>query len=218
MVHLRPRRPVAGALLLIVPLAATLSHNVRHNVGEKRGRCPSCRRCEGGAAHVVQHSSSLSHRAPGRRADRDPGAVRLCRPPERAGGDNDPRHFRPAQTDDREPADGAERAHAHAQGSRRRRSHGHELRAPARLRTPQRIRRCGLSHLRREGSQQSKAHHVREDPRQGRASFRPRRELRLHLHRDGRLCRQHPGDLRHPHGRNAGPMSASRMRPCAPGT
>ena len=55
-----------------------------------------------------------------------------------------------------------------------------------------------LPHLRRQGQDQSEADHVPQDPRQGRAPLRSRRELRLHLDRDGGLCRQHPGDLRHP--------------------
>ena len=67
-----------------------------------------------------------------------------------------------------------------------------------------RISRRRLPHLRRQGQDQSEAHHLPQDARQGRAPLRSRRELRLHLDRDGGLCRQHPGDLRHPQSVEAG--------------
>ena len=87
---------------------------------------------------------------------------------------------------------------AYAQGARRRRHHGGQFRARAGQGQSARISGRRLPHLRREGQDQSEAHHLPQDPRQGRAPLRPRRELRLHLDRDGGLCRQHPGHLRHP--------------------
>ena len=119
------------------------------------------------------------------------------RPPERAGRHDDPRHLRPAQTEDRQPADDAEFRHPHPQGPRGRRSDVHQFRISARHRARQ-VRRSGLLHLRREGQGQSEARQVHADPRQGRPSLRPRRDLRLYLDRGRRLRRQHPGHLRYP--------------------
>ena len=67
-----------------------------------------------------------------------------------------------------------------------------------------RISRWRLSYLRHQGQDKSQACDLRENLRQGRASFRCRRKLRLYLHRNGGLRRQHPGHLRYPQSVQAG--------------
>ena len=76
-----------------------------------RGRRPPCQRCRRvAAAHRRTFVISAALELPGGGQIVIQGQLRLCRPPERARGDDHPRHFRPAQAEDRQPADGAERA------------------------------------------------------------------------------------------------------------
>ncbi len=71
-----------------------------------------------------------------------------------------------------------------------------------------------LQGLRRLQSGQAEGDRAPEDRRHRRASFRYGRALRLHLHRDGRLYRQHPGHLRHARsGEAAGGVALVDARP-----
>ena len=203
-------------------------HNPPMRATQRRRRRRCCRCCRGGSFRRTQSGRRAMNIATGDvlpAADADAGAAprgssnirhlsrmelpgggqiviqgthRLRRPSDRAGGHDDPRHLRSAQ------AEGAVADHvpasvvAYAQGAGRRRHHGGQFRARAGQGQHSRISRRRLPHLRRQGQDQSEADHLPQDPRQGRASLRSRRELRLHLDRDGGLCRQHPGDLRHP--------------------
>ena len=113
--------------------------------------------------------------------------LRLCRLPDRAGGNVDPRHFRSAQAEDSLDHQPGASLVAFAQGARHRRHHGGQFRAAAAHRAAGGICRRRLSHLRHQGQDQSEAHQLREDARPRLSPLRSRRELRLHVDRDGRL-------------------------------
>ena len=69
-------------------------------------------------------------------------------------------------------------------------------------------RNGGFPHLRRIDAVEAEADPSSADRRHRRASLRHGRALRLHLHRDGRLPRQYPGDLRP--ARSIAPKEVSR--------
>ena len=113
-------------------------------------------------------------------------------------GTIDPRYFRSAQAEDSLDHQSGASLVALAQGARYRRHHGGQFRATAANRAAGGICRRRFSYLRHQGQDQSQAHQFREDAWPRLSSVRSRRELRLHVDGDGRLCRQHPGHLRHP--------------------